>query len=201
MIQGDTNNYFVTSPVPGTAGKYRFWVIGDCGNASTNQTTCKNQYKTYNANGITNGWLLLGDNAYSNGANSEFNAEFFNIYQNDVMKNMPLWPAPGNHDYNNGAVTSSTTPYFSIFSTPTNGEAGGVPSNNAAYYSYDYGNIHFISLDSYGTTGASLKMYDTTGAQAVWLKQDLAGQYKKMDHCLLAPPTLYHGLTQFGFGR
>jgi hypothetical protein len=179
VLQGDTNNYFMTAPIPGTAGNYRFWVTGDCGNASTNQTNCKNQYKTYNGNGITNGWLLLGDNAYSNGTNSEFNAEFFSIYQNDVMKKIPLWPTPGNHDYNNGAATATTVPYFSIFSTPTNGEAGGVASGNPAYYSYDYGNIHFISLDSYGTTGSSLKMYDTTGAQATWVKQDLAANTKK----------------------
>ena len=46
VIQGDASNYFVTSPVPGTEGKYRFWVTGDCGNGSSNQTNCKNQYLT-----------------------------------------------------------------------------------------------------------------------------------------------------------
>lgn len=177
LMQGDTNNYFLTSPIPGTPGKYRFWMVGDCGNASTNQTNCKNQFKSYNANRVVNGMLLSGDNAYSSGTNSEFNTKFFNIYQNDVLKNMPLWPAPGNHDYNNGASTATTVPYYSIFTTPTNAEAGGVASGTKAYYSFDYGNIHFISLDSYGTV-ASKKMYDTTGAQAVWLKQDLAANTK-----------------------
>lgn len=179
ITQGDTNNYFLTSPIPGTPGKYRFWMVGDCGNASSNQVNCKNQYKIYNGNAITNGMLLSGDNAYSSGTDAEFNAEFFGIYQNDVLKNMPLWPAPGNHDYNNGASTATTVPYFNHFTTPKNGEAGGVASNNPAYYSYDYGNIHFISLDSYGTTGASQKMYDTTGAQVIWLKADLAANNKK----------------------
>ena len=178
ITQGDTNNYFLTSPVPGTPGKYRFWMVGDCGNASTNQTNCKNQYKLYNGNKITNGMLLSGDNAYSSGTQAEFNNSFFNIYQGDVLKNMPLWPAPGNHDYNNGASTATTVPYFSIFSTPANGEAGGVASNNPAYYSYDYGNIHFLSLDSYGRVGSE-KMYDTTGAQVNWIKADLAANNKK----------------------
>lgn len=177
-IQGDADNYFLTSPTPGTEGKYRFWVIGDCGNASTNQVNVKDQYKNFNGSRITNGWLTLGDNAYSNGSDPQFNAEFFSIYQNDVMKNKVLWPVPGNHDYNNGAVTSSTTPYFSIFNVPTAGEAGGVASGTKAYYSYDYGNIHFIALDSYGTVSGN-KMYDTLGAQAVWLKQDLAANTKK----------------------
>jgi PKD repeat protein len=179
VIQGDQNNYFQTSPLPGTSGNYRFWVVGDCGNASTNQTNVKNQYVTYNGpNKVTDGWLLLGDNAYSNGANTEFNTEFFGIYQNDVMKKMVLWPTPGNHDYNNGGTTNTTVPYYTIFSTPSAGEAGGQPSGTPAYYSYDYGNIHFISLDSYGTVAGN-KMYDTLGAQAVWLKQDLANNNKR----------------------
>jgi PKD repeat protein len=179
VLQGDQNNYFQTSPVPGTAGNYRFWVVGDCGNASTNQINVKNQYVTFNGpNKITDGWLLLGDNAYTQGTDAQFNAEFFNIYQNDVMKKMVLWPTPGNHDYNNGASTATTVPYYSIFSTPIGAQAGGVASGNPAYYSYDYGNIHFISLDSYGTVGAN-KMYDTLGAQAVWLKADLAANTKR----------------------
>ena len=179
VTQGDTNNNFLTSPLPGTPGKYRFWMVGDCGNASTNQINCKNQYLLYNGGRSTNGMLLSGDNAYNSGTNSEYNAEFFGIYQPDALKKMPLWSAPGNHDYNNGASTATTVPYFTYFTTPTNGEAGGVASNNPAYYSFDYGNIHFLSLDSYGTTGASQKMYDTTSPQVVWIKADLAANTKK----------------------
>lgn len=178
VLQGDADNYFVTSPLPGTEGKYRFWVTGDCGNGSTNQTNCKNQYLSYNGTNITNGWLLLGDNAYSSGTNSEFDTKFFDVYETDIMKKAVLWPTPGNHDYNNALSTATTVPYYSIFSTPTAGQAGGVASGNPAYYSYDYGNIHFISLDSYGTV-ASKKMYDTTGAQALWLKNDLANNTKR----------------------
>jgi hypothetical protein len=178
VIQQGADNYFVTSPVPGTAGNYRFWVTGDCGNGSTNQTNCKNQYLAYTGTTTTNGWLLLGDNAYSSGTNSEFDTKFFDYYETDIMKKAVLWPAPGNHDYNNAASTATTVPYYSIFSTPVSGQAGGVASGNPAYYSYDYGNIHFISLDSYGTVGGN-KMYDTLGAQAVWLKADLAANTKR----------------------
>ncbi|MCE3260026.1 MAG: metallophosphoesterase [Bacteroidetes bacterium] len=173
-IQGDTNNYFVTSPLPGTPGKYRFWVTGDCGNLSANQLNCKNAYLNYTKGRITKGLLLLGDNAYYSGTDAEYNSGFFGVYQTDIMKKTVLWPAPGNHDYNNGAVTTPNVPYYSIFSMPANADAGGVPSGTKAYYSYDYGNIHFISLDSYGTDLANKKMYDTTSAQAQWLKQDLA---------------------------
>ena len=177
IIQGDTNNYFVTSPLPGQTGKYRFWVTGDCGNLSANQIACKNQYNTYNGNRLTNGWLLLGDNAYFYGTNYEYNTEFFAVYQTDIMKHALLWPAPGNHDYDNKNTTLPTVPYYKIFSMPTTAQAGGIPSGTECYYSYDYGNIHFISLDSYGTNG-NLKMYDTTSTQALWVKQDLAANTK-----------------------
>lgn len=178
VIQNGADNYFVTSPLPNTEGKYRFWVTGDCGNGSTNQTNCKNQYLAFTGTTVTNGWLLLGDNAYSSGTNTEFNTRFFNYYQNDIMKKAPLWPAPGNHDYYVASSTNYAANYFSIFSTPQAGQAGGVASSSPAYYSYDYGNIHFISLDSYGNQDGN-KMYDTLGAQAVWLKNDLAATTKR----------------------
>ena len=44
---------------------------------------------------------------------------------------------------------TETGPYFDIFSLPTKAEAGGLASGTEAYYSFDYGNIHFVVLDSY----------------------------------------------------
>ncbi len=178
VIQGDTNNYFVTSPPPGQEGNYRFWVTGDCGTPGAIQLNCKNQYNLYNNNKITNGWLLLGDNAYFNGYNRNYDTAFFAPYQTDIMKHAVLWPVPGNHDYDNGAANSPAVAYFSIFSLPAAAEAGGFPSGTEQYYSYDYGNIHFIALDSYGSSGGK-KMNDTLGNQVLWLKQDLAANTKK----------------------
>lgn len=178
VIQNGSNNFFRTSPLPNAEGAYRFWITGDCGNASTNQTNCKNQYLSFTGTTETNGWLLLGDNAYSSGTQTEYNTKFFAYYQNDIMKNAVLWPTPGNHDYYSGSTNNFSAAYFSIFSTPQSGQAGGVASSTPAYYSYDYGNIHFISLDSYGNQDSN-KMYDTTGAQAVWLKADLAATNKR----------------------
>jgi 3',5'-cyclic AMP phosphodiesterase CpdA len=50
---------------------------------------------------------------------------------------------------------------------PENGEAGGVPSGTEHYYSFDYGDIHFIMLDSQDS--------DRTheGDMMRWLKEDL----------------------------
>jgi hypothetical protein len=40
------------------------------------------------------------------------------------------------------------TPYLDIFSQPSAGESGGIPSGTGQYYSVDYGNVHVVSLDS-----------------------------------------------------
>jgi hypothetical protein len=179
QLQGDAGNNFVTPPVPGSEGKYNFWLVGDCGNNSTNQKNVRDAYINYMGSNTTNGWLLLGDNAYSSGTESEFQAEFFDVYQGTVSKSMPLYPSPGNHDYNNGSQFDHNVPYYSIFDMPANGEAGGVASNTEAYYSYDYGNIHFLSLDSYGKEDGVNRLYDTLGPQVLWIKQDLAANTKK----------------------
>jgi hypothetical protein len=58
------------------------------------------------------------------------------------------------------------------------GEIGGLASGVKNYYSYDIGDVHFLSLDSYGKD-AGLLMSDTTGPQTTWLKADLAANTKK----------------------
>lgn len=42
----------------------------------------------------------------------------------------------------------TVVPYLDIFSLPTAGEVGGVASGTEQYYSFDYGNVHVVSLDS-----------------------------------------------------
>jgi hypothetical protein len=69
-------------------------------------------------------------------------------------------------------------PYHLNFTVPMAGEIGGVASGVKNYYSFNVGSVHFISLDSYGKDGGNL-MYDTSGAQATWLKADLAANTQK----------------------
>ena len=37
---------------------------------------------------------------------------------------------------------------YDIFNFPREGEAGGLASGTEAWYSFDYGNVHFISLNT-----------------------------------------------------
>ncbi len=180
-LQGDTNNYFITAPVVGTEKKTRIWVTGDCGNKSTNQLNVLNQYQNFLGTGYTDVWMLLGDNAYSSGLDNQYQTNFFDIYNKKMLKQTVLWPAPGNHDYDNNVTNVNThaVAYYDVFTLPIAAQAGGVASNSEAYYSYNYANIHFISLDSYGRDVNTYKLYDTLGPQAIWVKKDLAANKQK----------------------
>ena len=176
VLQGDASNYFKTMPTVGSTQKIRVMAMGDMGNNSTNEINVRNAYLAFNGSNYTDAWLLMGDNAYSNGTDAEYQNNFFNVYQGSLTKNHVLWPSPGNHDYANSSARQAdhNIPYYSIFTLPSSGQGGGVSSNTEAYYSYNYGNIHFVALDSYGWEAGNTRLYDTLGPQAVWLKQDLA---------------------------
>jgi hypothetical protein len=89
----------------------------------------------------------------------------------------PVWPTLGNHE---GASTTSGTctplgctagssgPYYEAFVLPAGAQAGGVASGTEAYYSFNYGNAHFISLNSYEVSRSP------SGPMATWLTADLA---------------------------
>lgn len=186
-LQGDISNYFYTLPEVGKEAIYRIGAFGDCGNNSVNQRNVKNSVLKYLGNNYMDAWLLLGDNAYNSGTDAEFQSKFFNVYKDDLLKRYPMYPSPGNHDYNDkdfpGAVEHAQmthqTAYYQNFTMPTQGEAGGVPSGTQAFYSFDIGNIHFLSLDSYGMEENQYRLYDTLGPQVQWVKKDLEANKNK----------------------
>lgn len=186
ISQSGPDNYFLTLPDPvgTTEQKYTFWVTGDVGNNSSNQRNVRDRFIEYMGNNVANGWLLLGDNAYTDGFESVYITNFFDVYEGNVMRKIPLWPATGNHEYENSGVKRRNydVAYFKFFDPPTSAEAGGRPSNTEAYYSFDYGNIHFIALDSYiiETVGTNeYLLYNTAGPQVQWLIQDLQANTKE----------------------
>ncbi|MBC8052645.1 MAG: metallophosphoesterase family protein [Sphingobacteriaceae bacterium] len=182
-LQGDAENYFYTFPEKDSEQLIRIAGFGDCGNNSLNQRNVKSQVLKYLGNNYLNAWILMGDNAYSDGTDAEFQAKFFNVYKDDLLKKYPLYPVPGNHDYHDFHSASATDQnkmaYYQNFSVPTKGEAGGVPSNTESYYSYDIGNVHFLALDSYGPDNKGLHMYDEMSEQVEWVKKDLKANKSK----------------------
>jgi hypothetical protein len=83
------------------------------------------------------------------------------------LRQSVLWSTIGNHDTAQLSNPSLSIPYFQIFSNPTNGAAGGVASGTENYYSFDYGRIHFISLDSMTSSRAP------GSPMLTWLEADL----------------------------
>jgi predicted MPP superfamily phosphohydrolase len=188
VLQQTNTNYFLTLPPDNTTRKLRFLAIGDCGNNSTNEVNVKNTFINYIGANDIDAMILLGDNAYTTGSDAEYQANFFDIYKDDLLKYNKLYPAPGNHDYGNNSANTGNTgttpvlsmPYHNNFSVPMGGEIGGAASGAKNYYSFNVGAVHFVSLDSYGKDdGNTTNLYDTAGKQATWLKADLAANTQK----------------------
>jgi hypothetical protein len=163
----DNGYFFTTSPLAGTDKPTRIWVIGDSGTADANAMAVRDAYKSFAGNRDTDVWLMLGDNAYHRGTDEQYQAALFDTYP-QLLRQVPVWSALGNHDAMD-MIRNAPGAYIEIFSFPTAGEAGGVASGTENYYSFDYGDIHFITLDSTissNNTAGSL-MYE-------WLAKDLA---------------------------
>jgi acid phosphatase type 7 len=174
MISIAPDQFFYTLPLPNTIKPYTFWVVGDCGTADNNQRAVRDAYLQYIGNTRVDGMIMLGDNAYYSGTDNEFQGALFNNTYENIVSNLTMWPSPGNHDYYSGAdAATQTGPYYDIFTLPSAGQLGGFPSGTEAYYSYEIGNIHFISLDSYDSGR------DSTNAMGTWLKQDLMNNTKE----------------------
>ncbi len=180
-LAGDSTFCFFTMPTasPQYESPVRFWAVGDMSKQTQQQLAVRDSYLKYKGSRTVHGWILLGDNAYNSGYDAEYQAGFFNYYQDSVLKNTVLWPVLGNHDYGNNYTLRTTwqIPYLDIFSLPHNAEAGGVPSGNERYYSMNYGNVHFVHLDSYGLEPVNGNWYglaDTQfSPQVNWLRNDL----------------------------
>ncbi|GAB1539287.1 hypothetical protein NUACC21_19530 [Scytonema sp. NUACC21] len=176
VLAGKTEDYFfVTAPsinlAPEDVRPLRICVLGDAGRGNDIAAGVRDGYLKFTGTRHTDLWLMLGDNAYDTGTYEEYQRGIFDMYP-QLLRSSVLWTAIGNHDAGSADSLSESGPYYELFTMPTAGEAGGVPSGTAAYYSFDCGNIHFICLDSYGC--------DRTpkGRMLSWLKQDLTASDK-----------------------
>lgn len=160
-----TDQYFVTAPLPGNKQFARIWVVSDFGQSASatddaRRAVTVNEWKKFNNNELHTDFVLsLGDQSEID-TEDQLQANYFNQLQN-VLKTTPLFTVVGNHETSDDRVV-----YKSTFSLPTNGEAGGIASGTEDYYSFDYGNIHVVSL--------SVEGVPVGGAQTAWLQNDLA---------------------------
>ena len=199
-ITSDAQTFFKTALPAGTTSDFTVWATGDFGTGNVNQANVRNTYTTYATTNLPNGkadfWMWLGDNAYNSGNASEFTSTLFNVYPN-ILKNTPVFPAVGNHDYadHGDAFPGASFPYptapyeyFNALTIPQNAELGGVASSSKRYYSYNYGNVHFIVLDSYGVVTNSTAIDAVNNPMYTWLRNDLIANTKKWTVCYFHHP-------------
>ena len=186
----DADHFFKTSPRVGSWAPLRVWVIGDSGECSASQDGCveaaavMNEYLDWaadNGERMADIVLMLGDNAYVDATDDETTRGLFEPFAK-VLRNHVLWPVPGNHEFGASDSPTQSGPYYEAFTLPKAAEAGGIASGTEAYYSYDYGNVHFIAIDSHDTNRDAPNNPETNicpgdgsgGAMYNWLCEDLA---------------------------
>ncbi len=182
-----SNKYqFKTNPIPGESLPTRVWAIGDFGKGNTEQVAVKNSFMNFDDSLNTDVWIWLGDNVYNDGTDQEYQTKLFELNGfSDVFSWLPFWPSPGNHDYNtvweesaflgipysNIPLEEHEGPYYDLVHVPTQAEAGGEPSQLELFYSFDYGDVHFLSLNSevydFSQTFAGINQMKN------WIEQDL----------------------------
>ena len=183
----DANHYFMTAPVPGTDRPMRIWVLGDSGTKNSNQQAVRDGYYGSAAYQYNDMVLLLGDNAYNTGTDTEYQYALFDTYP-EVLRQSPVWSCLGNHEtaQDRDGIYPGVA-YFDIFSFPTAAECGGYASGTERYFSWDFGNIHFISLDV--QTNDPVLRTD----MLAWLDNDLAANTRRWTIALWHHPPYTKG--------
>jgi hypothetical protein len=155
------SNRFST-PAPGDLS---FLVFGDSGADSPEQLALITRMTA--EPGIAK-ILHVGDLAYEYGTFAQLEANYFRLNA-PLMSRLPFFATPGNHDY----ITANAAAFLAGHVAPD----GSVPAaDRGRYYSYDWGDLHFASIDS------NLLATDAASRMLNWLDADLAatGKYWKI---------------------
>jgi acid phosphatase type 7 len=150
-----------TAPV-GEHSRFRFAVVGDSGSGG------KGQLAVAALLGCLEPDLVLhtGDVVYPAGQERHYDRRFFAPYRN-LIKTVPVFPVLGNHDVMRGNGTA----FLDNFHPPLES-----PRSTKRYYSFDWGNTHFVALDSelhHSDRGSDPER------QKDFLEQDLAASRKR----------------------
>ncbi|MEZ4238293.1 MAG: PKD domain-containing protein [Myxococcota bacterium] len=190
VLAGDDAEHVIQLPPPSSQPRpVRIWALGDSGTADANAEAVRDAYAQLSPDPLdTDLWLMLGDNAYPSGTLEQYDEAVFGIYPT-WLQQVPLWPVFGNHDGMSADAATQSGPFFDLFTLPTAGECGGVASGTEAYFSFDYGPVHVIVLDSTDSDRSA------TGAMATWARADLAALGSQTDWVVAAfhHPPYSHG--------
>ncbi|HEX5061156.1 MAG TPA: metallophosphoesterase [Kofleriaceae bacterium] len=138
---------FRTAPSADSDQPVRFLAFGDSGGGGADQYALADQMYTVPYDLI----IHTGDLAYDDGTIGQYEDNVFGVY-GDLFRNIPFFPSAGNHDYK----TMKGAPFREVFNLPGD--------NGEKWYSYDYGRVHFVALDTESDYTTQMK----------WLEHDLA---------------------------
>ncbi|MDU2206649.1 metallophosphoesterase family protein [Veillonella sp.] len=120
-----------------------------------------------------------------------------------LSERIPLAPTLGNHEmYTLDWKMREPRAYLSYFDVPNNGNV----TFNRRYYSYDYGDVHYVVLDTQLYESTHEDNHDTHhpdlyDVQVQWLRQDLASNTKKWTVVLMHRDPFQYAVDRPGASR
>ena len=147
-----SKSYWFRSPIADNDSSFTFFAVGDIGEPVDDGGTPDVLAKALapHIDSLEFG-VLLGDIVYPDGRSELYDENLFQ-YFDQVFPYVPTYALLGNHDWH-----EPDSNYVKEWKLP----------HNEHYYSFNYGKVHFIALD---TKFGELYEYEK---QVEWLKQDL----------------------------
>lgn len=156
-------DHFTTAPPPGT-GPISFVAFGDSGGGTAGQAQIADVMAAGFAAGRWDFAVHTGDVVYPSSTYQLLHDRFFAYYE-DWLRRWPIFLAIGNHeDY-----ADEGRPYLDLFVLPENGDYTQFPDHRERYYSFDYGPVHFVVIDTQNAFNGNARRQ----AQIDWLVRDL----------------------------
>jgi len=149
---------------PGRAdATVRFTALGDFGSGAPGQIPVRDVMTEWMPQ--TDLWMTTGDNAYGDGDWDEWQINVFDVYREHFLTK-PNYMVLGNHD----AKTDDGAPMLANLFLP---RVALREQDQERYWSFDYGPVHFVGLDSEVAIGVT-----DDNDMIDWLQADLAANDK-----------------------
>lgn len=133
-------------------------------------------------------FINMGDLVDNGEDHSQWRAWFNGV--NGIINKIPFAPVLGNHEtYDLNWQIRMPVAYLKLFSLPTNNSS----VYQGQYYSYDYGDVHFVVLNTQLTEMDRFQP-EMLAAQQAWLKNDLANSKQKWKVVLMHKDPLQYAI-------
>lgn len=164
----DGDDRFTTAPVSG-GGTVRFIAFGDSGTGSAEQRrlAALMEGDAFDLS-LHTGDVVYGSSSGVGDASFQTLNDWFFLVYGRWLRRAAMFPSLGNHD--SRSSTGHGFANLETFVLPRNGASGAYPDHAERYYSFDYGPVHFVALD----TELAFDDPARRAEQLAWLEADLA---------------------------